>query len=226
MTYTNVTNSIAVPIKKYANDCANPMDYKDKTFFNESVLSRGAHFTAVPVCLFTNVVDTAIGLGAGVATLCTLGMHQPTYKFTLDHLSSANHVISSIYFGLLRTINPRSKFDDSVYQNGIFAGVVAKPILECADAFRDSDSIFKRHVASRLTYALAGLSCIVTRVADGIIGLGAAGLSVICFGTNHKLNSLAVRGLQATRLITDLFISAVVIINPWAGLKKQYDIIS
>ena len=224
MAYTNVTTSIASPISNYADSCAHPSNPKNRTFFKESVLSRGAHFTSTPVYAFTNTIDTIIGLVAGIGALCTLGMHKPSYTFACKHIICADFLISDVYLGLIKMINPRLSLDDSANKAGMITEFVSTMLEKRANAFRDSDSIFKSHVASRLTIALLALSSIVTRVADGIIGLGAAGLSILCLGKVDELNSLAYRGLQVTGIISDLFVWTVMIINPWAELENPYEI--
>jgi hypothetical protein len=84
-----------------------------------------------------------------------------------------------------------------------------------------SDNFLKRHVASRLTYALLAVSCLATRVADGAIGVAAAGLSVLTGGNFESLNNLAYRTLQAPGIINDLFYCTIKFINPWTGTSDK-----
>lgn len=87
---------------------------------------------------------------------------------------------------------------------------------ERAAEFKSSESFFKRHVVSRLTYALMVMASLVARVADGIIGVLAAVGSFCYLGTNEQLNVTAFKGFQAVTNLRDIFIYSIKCMNPWA----------
>lgn len=104
--------------------------------------------------------------------------------------------------------------------DGFLSDLVINPLKDIARSCYNSDNFLKRHVASRLTYALLAVSCLVTRAVDGIIGIPAAGLSILTGGKFESLNNLAYRTLQAPGIINDLFYCTIKFINPWTRTSK------
>lgn len=178
-------------------------------------MARGAHLLLTPASFITSAVDTIIGLGAGLGAICTLGKNKQTFKVACNHLSSSDKLFVRPYVNFLKTINPEAKISGD--GDGFLSDLVINPLKNIARRCYNSDNFLKRHIASRLTYALLAVSCLVTRAVDGIIGIPAAGLSILTGGKFESLNNLAYRTLQAPGIINDLFYCTIKFINPWTG---------
>jgi hypothetical protein len=220
MSYTNITHASIGAIE----DCARNWAISDQTnFLQRHILARGTHFILSPASFITSSLDTIIGLVAGIGAICTLGKHRPTLNVTMDHLSGSTMLLARPYVHILLAINPQAKFPGnrdiaiSGDGDGFISDLVINFLSSVAIMCYESDSFLKRHVASRLTFALLAISCLVTRAVDGIIGIPAAGLSILTGGKFESLNNLAYRALQAPSIINDLFCWTIKFINPWAG---------
>lgn len=200
---------------------------------DQHILARGGYLLLAPTSVITSALDIIVGLGAGIGAICTLGMHQPTLKVARYHLTSANQLAPRLYANLLRMIRPNARVNAGDFpegdqetkdilkgKDGYLAAKVITPFRAFAKECYSSDNFLKRHVASRLTYALLAVACLVTRAVDGVIGIVAALFSLATLGQFRKLNIIAYRGLQAPGIISDLFYCVVKVINPYAGVRK------
>lgn len=172
-------------------------------------------------------LDTIIGLGAALGSLVTFG-HAPVFKFAERHLAKTTNFFSEPCFHLLGVINPRSKFKVKfrglsyfVFENACFD----KTLQKHAQEFRNSDNWLKRHVASRLTYAVNLVAVVVGCVVDAILCIPLAIASMVTFGKFQWLNEDAYAALGAPGgLIYDLFYGLSKMINPWAGMDEALTI--
>ncbi len=238
MSYINITGATTLPAEFYVD--RNWVQPRKINFFKKHVLARGAHLLLTPASFITSAVDTVIGLGAGVGAICTLGKHTQTFKVACNHLCRSNRLFVRPYVNFLQTINPKAKFSGNAANqpyiarylglvkqatisgdgDGCLSDWVINPLKGIARSCYNSDNFLKRHVASRLTYVLLAVSCLVTRAVDGIIGIPAAGLSILTGGKFESLNNLAFRTLQASGIISDLFYCTIKFINPWTGTSN------
>lgn len=243
MSYTNITNASTVAAAYYVKK--NWVYSDETTFLKKHVLGRGAHFMLAPTSFITNALDTIVGLGAGIGAICTLGKHQPTLTAAFNHLSRSNKLAVHPYVHFLKTINPEAKFSGdlenlppteriiamtigSSYRparisgdgDGFISDTAITSLKNIARGCYNSDNFLKRHVASRLTYVLLAISCLVTRVVDGVIGVLTGAFSILTVGKFESLNNVAYRALQAPGIINDLFYCTIKFINPWTGTSK------
>lgn len=231
MFYINITHTAIRPTERYIHN--NWVNSKKTNFFKKHVLARVTHFTLVPASLIISALDAIIGLGAGMAAICTLGKHEKIFHFASSHLRSSSEIIARPYINLLQTLNPKvdlssniSVFENPKYpiigagDNGFITHFISKFLENIASRCYNSENFVIRHVVSRLTYPLLAISCLVTRVVDGIIGIGVAPLSLLTGGKFESLNNLAYRALQVPGIIDDLFYCTIMCINPWAGTSK------
>jgi len=223
MAYLNTSYAYLKSAEEYVED--NWVYSDSPSFSKKHLLARGAYFFLAPASLITSAIDTIVGLGAGIGTICTAGRYPQPYKFAMNHLSSSNKLFSHLYLNFLRAINPEAPFMEdgdnppriSINGDGFLSDLVISPLRKTARSCYNSNNFLKRHVASRLTYAVLALSCLVTRAVDGVIGIVAASLSILRCGKIESLNHLAYRALQAPGIINDLFYCIIKCINPWTG---------
>ena len=212
---------------------------EDTNLLKKHVLARGAHLLLIPTSFITVAVDTIIGLGAGMKAIFTLGKDEQTFRVAYKQLTSSNKLFAKPYCHFLLTINPEAKFSGSAANqlfianqlglatqatihadgNGFLSNLMIDEIKKTTRACYNSDNLLKQHVASRLTFALLAVSCLVARAVDGIIGIPAAGLCILTGGKFESLNNLAYRTLQAPGIINDLFYCIIKFINPWTGVR-------
>ncbi|MCC5832857.1 MAG: hypothetical protein JJU12_07440 [Chlamydiales bacterium] len=178
---------------------------------------RGAYLSLVPVSAITSIVDTAIGACAAIPVLATAGKHEKTTDFAFQFLASSFTIVSKPYLNLLRTLNPTAEVNRHYDENypGICAPYFVSMSDEIGNNYCGSNNFFKRHVASRLTYAFFAISLVVTRLVEGIIGLIAGAFSLLTVGKVPLLNNTAYLGLSATGIIHELFFFTLKVINPW-----------
>jgi hypothetical protein len=225
MPYTNITNASVRPARKFVED--NWVRSKETTFLKKQVFARGVHLVLVPASLITSAVDAIIGVGAGIGAICTAGKHTQTYKFAMNHLCNLDRVFVNPYVNFLRAVNPEAQFSTdknnvaiSSMGDGFLSDLISVKLKNYARHCYNSDNFLKRHVASRLTYAVLAVACLVTRAVDSVIGILAAIFSVFTFGKFESLNNLSYRALQFPGIITDLFYCTLKFINPWAVTAK------
>lgn len=198
---------------------------EETNLLKKQVLARGAYLLLTPVTFAACCLDTILGAIAGVGALCTAGRSTPILNVSYNHLKSSQSLIVRPYIHFLAAINPEFEmascsifgFKIKKHRNGLLSDPVIDKFAEQATDYRYSNNFLKRHIATRLTYALMAVSCVVTRLVDGIIGVPAACLSILLVGRCAPLNNIAFEGLQATGIINDLFFCTVRFINPWAG---------
>jgi hypothetical protein len=221
MDYLTITSASTNVVESYI--ISNLSHSSTESFIKANILSRSLHLILTPISFITNSIDVIIGFGAGIGAICTLGKHEPTFTVAVTHLDNAKNLALGPYKNILRTINPNIIFSKNpdVYGEGFLSDFIIATLSPIAADFSDSDNFLKRHVASRLTYALLAIACLVTRVVDGIISIPAAALSILTIGQFASINSLAYRTLQAPAIISDLFYYLISFINPWAGTEQD-----
>lgn len=240
MTYININCSSIKPTRNYIEE--NWVHSNQTNFFKKQILARATFLVLAPSSLIIGAVDTIVGLGAAIGSLCTLGKHKPIFEAAISHLASSDKLVALPYLNILQTINPaatlmgdlsnepeeiRSLAESrgfvpamiSADGNGFITDRAIHSLKTIAKSCYNSENFLKRHVSSRLTYVLLAISCVVTRAVDGIIGVAAAALSILSMGQFISLNNLAYRSLQTTGIISDLFYCTIKFVNPWTGLS-------
>lgn len=222
MTYKSLTAASTIPVQYYIDKKL--VHNAKSNFFQKEILSRGLHLLLVPASVIPNALDIIIGLGASLGAIMTLGQKPAIIQFAYNHLVGLSFLISFIYKNALQTMNPHIIFGSkknasspwiSCIGNGLVTDEVHKSMEKVAITYRDSHSLFKKHIASRLSYVLLAAACLVTRAIDGALGALAAIFSLITIGKIPSINNIAVRGLQAPAIILDLFGCTIYFINPW-----------
>lgn len=215
MSYINITCASTKPVEYYVD--SNWVQSDETTFLKKHVLARGAYLLLTPASFITSALDTIIGLGAGIGAICTLGKHKPTYVFAGRHVFMSNFSCALPYQNFLQTINPEAKFGDT---RGFIVSSIVKPLTNIAASCQKSNNFLKRHIASRLTYALSAIACLVTRAVDGVISIPITALSILTVGKFQSINNLAYKTLKASGIVNDLFQLTMLFINPWAATSE------
>jgi hypothetical protein len=187
-----------------------------ESFVQKHILARGAHLLLVPASLITTAIDTIVGLGAGIGAILTLGQNKNAFCFAVTEVLEANRLLILPYQNFLQAINPEAEFTDHIKaEDGPITNNVMDPLLLLARNCANSKDFLTRHVASRLTYALTALACLVTRTVDGIISIPVTAASIVTLGRFRFINDLACKTLKVGALISFTFvIFPVLIINP------------
>jgi hypothetical protein len=236
MSYINLTFFSVVPIEHSVID--NLVNTENLNCAKRHLLARGAYLALTPLSFVTNAIDAVVGIGAGVGAILTVGKSDKIYRVALEHLQGAQQILALSFTNLLHTINPQARFSRpendpgqwvhgvcirrpratiGVEGNGFISNFFISRLRKTGSSCYRYDGFLMRHIASRLTYALLAIACLITRTVDGIIGVLAAVLSLVTVGKFESLNNLAYRALQAPGIIHDLFYCTIKFINPWAG---------
>ena len=195
---------------------------KSSYFLKKHVLARIAHCVLTPFSLLTNLADTTIGIGSGIVSVFTAPLQNKISIFAMNHLDGSRKLMAQPYVNLLNAINPYAKFSKNLENKNVLTSDSVNNFLKkIANDCYNSNNFLKRHIASRLTYALHAISSLVTRSVDGIIGLLAATFSILSLGKFKLLNNLAYKGLQAPAVIKDFLYCAIKIINPGAETQQR-----
>jgi len=208
-------NNLINPVSDYiSNKWVLP---KRSSFFQREVMSRlGYGAIVAPMSGITAAIDTILGLGASLAAAATLGTHHRTNEFAFYHLSISNTILANPYKFALLGLNPHAKVKDEGDNCGFISGYVIGALAQFAqDSYELGSNMFIRQVVSRLTYAVALVASIVTRVADAIIGVAYGILSFVTLGKFETINSVAFRALQAPGVISDIILAALFCLNPY-----------
>jgi hypothetical protein len=208
--YYSVTASVAAPAHDYIHG---ELAHRDAYWAHRHGSARVCYLLATPLDVGTRVVDTAIGLAAGVGSLITLGTSRELNGFATRHLHSSNTLIAAPFKCLVRFINPQAPFAGAS-RDGPVGVRVGNLTRRWCGALARHNNCFVRHVVSRLGYALRTLAMIISRVIDLIIGAIAAIGSLLTLGCFERINSIAYRGLTGVGMIQDIFYGLRKMINP------------
>lgn len=225
MAYLNIVRATTYPAEEGARVLWG--ESESSSTCKKHVLARGVHLVLIPGSFVAGVVDTVIGVVAGIGSFLTCGSRMFA-NHAEQHLKSSAMILSRPYANLMLAINPTlSKqklrpelFDDDERDFSITHFVINKfsssfrdQLVDCDD----SDNFFYKHVVSRLTFVLLTVADVVARVADGIICLPVAAASILTFGCFERLNDLALGTLQAPGLIGDLYFLGGFICKPFSS---------
>jgi hypothetical protein len=206
---------------------------------------RKPHIKLVPLSFIVSVVSTIVGVGTQIAVICTAGTNPKIWNFG-RRTADLRYLFANPFFHLVKVINPRASFPykptsdiSSMHsqaialtqeslkgrnqptfnsiENGLLASTVDKLKKVAENLSRENGPALVRHVLARSVYLLMILCYVVTRVADGIIGVPAGIVALATMGKVPRLNSLAYMALQAPALVDDLFFCCVKVMNPSAG---------
>jgi hypothetical protein len=191
------------------------------------ILARGLHVVLMPGFLVAGILDILIGATSGTLTLMTLGSWKWAAKSTSKR-EIGRYVLPLIYSnfagflkpGEIQKIHDKLPSDAIRFEgNGLISDRVINWVDPQATELTASESIFKKHVASRLTYVALAVCCVVARLFDAVLSVPMTAISLITFGRFDFFNIAALRTLQAPAVINDLFYCAVKTLNPWSEVE-------
>lgn len=187
---------------------------------NHIILRLNSLFMA-PTALVAHLIDTVISIITSVGTLITLGMNTKLYNVNRNFLLQTRYTLSYVYYFLLKTINTRATMDEGGSDTGgLLSNIISLKMKSIASNCGNSTNVITRHVFSRMAYFLCGISTVVMRIVDLVIGLIAMIVSFLTLGKFKKINDIAYKGLTITGVIEDIFINLIHAINPWAREKS------
>ncbi|MBA3958141.1 MAG: hypothetical protein H0X51_07100 [Parachlamydiaceae bacterium] len=202
----------------------------DKSFFKHYVVARVIHLIVIPIFLLTIVWDVGVGAVSTVASLATLGLSVNFAKRSLTHLRASKSLLAIPYLHLLWALNPSAKFHSdgkfvcSISEGRGFLSSHAIDLQIKALRRTHSPDLLVRHLISRPLVALAGIIVVIAQVADGIIGVAAAGLSLLFLGKIPTINTLAFIALKQSCDLAIFSETVLTLLNPTIMLSVQNDV--
>jgi hypothetical protein len=178
------------------------------SFINSQILSRIAYAALAIFDLLIKVTLIPVGLILGSISILSGGKYLTNYA--KEALSLTKSLISSPFFHLLKTVNPKAK----IKKTQLLTQLVKKQLIQTATDFEKSNNFLSAQIASRLTYGAMAISVLATRTIDGLVGVTAAVASFATFGIFENVNGLAQQGLKFPGVISDLYKCTLKIINP------------
>lgn len=206
--------------------------------------SRLANLLFLPANPIVKTIQGTAGLVMSTAAIATGGKFARLNTLAFTNLQRFQYVVAAPYFNLLKFINlnefdimrngidkPTSKEvktgerylniyshneGEGKFKTGIFTGAMGATLTLKGHKLHESKNFLARHVASRLTFGLLAISCVVTRVAELALACLALPFSILLLGKAKGLNQITFRGLQVTGILNDLLFCVLKIINPGA----------
>lgn len=214
------------------------MDLRESTHKSDDILDLVNHTVATRASLagltllepITHTVDGVIGLSLGCVSIITSCITYRNFAFRVNDLSddfcySGENVLSHTFFTFIKVIYPEAQgfVDEDPLcidnNDGFLTNIVKakdkKSPLSQAQTYAWSNNPLERHVFSRLAYALTGIICIITRIADAIFAVIFTPLALLCLGRSDKLNEYAYASLQFTGIVNDIIQCARKTIYPF-----------
>ena len=180
---------------------------------------------ASPFAVLGAVLDTVAGAIMGIVSTVFYEHSQRKKAAKLLSHSSLVPLPLTILLCMLTptataTIKNSKNEEMSESLNGPFTVAISERIRKFAEdnAAKDQPTfkeyILKRHIVSRLSFALFAVSSVVTRVFDCVIGVVAFVLAVVTRARVPYFNHYAVRGLKLTGVIGDLVYAILKFVDP------------
>jgi hypothetical protein len=181
---------------------------------------RIRHALLVPGTFITSAVDAIVSIGYQIAVIRTAGRNFDTWEKGVLRLCAFKDLFAWPFKHLVQAINLKATFPDSetFRKKGLLTVIAYKLDTKAQGLLNDKGSTsFTRHFLTRALYVGMIPCCVVTRVADGVIGVPLGIVALIALGRSPLLNHTACRALQAPALVSDLFYCCVKVMNPQAG---------
>ena len=185
---------------------------------DSSVSIRKRYFAGAILNPVVGVADIALGILLASCSLLTFGAFKQLNQQAFHSTLQGGLSIASSLKGVIKFLNPHASFKiNNPSQEGITV-FAAKKLQKWAEELSDSKNLCLKHGLSRLAYFGSTLLSIATRITDLAIGLLAAPIALVTFGTFEKVNSLAFKGLLAPLIFKDIYFCMLKTLNPWAPI--------
>lgn len=180
------------------------------------------------------VMHTASGVLGTALSLVTIGWVDK-FNHTAKHgMGFSAQILPRLYYGAIRVLNKdvshgrlndeteghfRSKCDTifeaaHTYSQGKSLGERVGKVLSPETCTDCCSYVLKAWVAARILYAVAAVAAIICRIADMIIGVLSAALSLLFVGSKPGLNRAAYANLTVFGALEDLSRGIRGVINP------------
>lgn len=145
-------------------------------------------------------VDTLPSIITTPLSCLTAGKVTFINKIAREHSNSSNDIFFDSYIGLISIINPkitRGDYSTKTKSSGLITSRVVEKLFEKAKNLNleKKSSFCKKHIFSRVLFALGGILSIITKIADAVLGLIAALLVAVTFAQVEKINLFAINNL-------------------------------
>jgi hypothetical protein len=169
---------------------------------------RFTHLVASPLHLVAGGIDQAVGIGAGLVSVCTGGLIAK--KLAMKFLQEGKMTLSESYLDLLHAINPKAE----VVENGKAPAPEPSRVFEYAETLTKSKNLLVKQVASRALFFLDAVLSIFKRAFGLIIGVIALIASLVTLGIFPTVNNFAYAGLKVFGVFEDLHRAFLKVVNP------------
>jgi hypothetical protein len=174
---------------------------------------RGAATLKIPYHITHNVAYGILGTAAGCLSLVTLGNFEFLNNKSYVCLSAFQKLFANMNHDLFQIVNSQATYSDDT-TDGLITALVKRFLWQ--PTYNPQDFFLKRVIVSRLSYALQLVACVISRVADMILGTILSALSLVTLGSFPRLNSYTYRALQITGIVKDVFYYTTKFLNPGA----------
>lgn len=170
---------------------------------------------------------TASGIVGTALSVLSLGLVNK-FNHTASFTANASYILPAAYRGVIGILNNeiydvkdssggRGKFRNSAETLFYRANTLASAHIHVSKNAFINDVIkgIYNHLGSRLTYAVAAVAAVVARVADLILGVAAAALSLLFLGQLTEVNAFALKNLTVFGMIDDLSLGIRGVVNPY-----------
>jgi hypothetical protein len=195
-------------------------------------------FIRLPICIggaASLTTKTVAGVFGTVMSVATLGLVDK-FNRTAQYTGSASRILPTLYRGVLGIVNSKvyeSEFVEKEVDGGnpfkenggkgFFRSLdMLQRVKNEVDDLKSNPSnmsfiawVITDNIHTRVYYALAAVIDATCRIADFILGVGGAVISIIFLGRIKKLNIAVMRQLTVFGAIDDLSRGIRGFINPW-----------
>lgn len=190
--------------------------HNDSGFFVRELQSRAYNLIALPYYIASLSFVTIAATIAGLAAIAIALQNRNLTHYASINIQYSNRVLNVPFAHLLKIINPYANMGTP--EKGTFSTCFLSPLIlrtsDYATTQRHSPYFFNRNVLTRLPYLLVAVVSIICRIADGILGCLGTVVSLLTVGHYDSLNNFAYRNLTAPGLLSDLFHSIILFLNP------------
>lgn len=185
--------------------------------FSFSLNDRLTNMGKVLSTTFPQIVSlggkSLIGIVASALSLLSLGSDPEINKYASSLTGKSATILTNLFESIMKVVNPNFK-GRATFDNGFFFNKVTMQIHSLALQTSKSADFLKRHIVSRLGFAVYTVASVASRIADLALGIIGISLSVLTFGCVNDINNFAMSQLSFLGIIGNVCHGIRYVINP------------